>query len=116
MNLSRVIGPAIGALLISLFGISSVFSINAATYGFAVAEFLAHYDARNPNPVQGKPLEKVLSGADLVERPAPPAHLHHDVLVLVRVADVRRALPRGRQGELGIANPTGAHRATTALE
>src|SRR5262249_13901985 len=63
MNLSRVIGPAIGAPLIGLFGIASVFAITAGTYGFAVAGLLlAHYDARNPNPVQGRPLEKVLSG------------------------------------------------------
>jgi MFS family permease len=63
MNLSRVIGPAIGAPLVGIFGIASVFTINAATYAFAVAGLLlAKYDAHNPNPVQGKPLEKVLSG------------------------------------------------------
>ena len=33
---------------------------------FAVAGLLlARYDARNPNPVQGKPLEKVLSGVKI---------------------------------------------------
>src|SRR5689334_15686434 len=46
MNLSRVIGPAIGAPLIGLFGISSVFIINAFTYVFAVIGLvLARYDA-----------------------------------------------------------------------
>ena len=36
MNLSRVIGPAIGAPLYSLFGASPVFVLNAGTYLFAV--------------------------------------------------------------------------------
>ncbi|MEP6624530.1 MAG: MFS transporter [Acidimicrobiia bacterium] len=64
MNLSRVIGSAIGGALYAVLGIGWVFSINAATYAFAVAGLvLARYDARNPNPVEGKPLEKVLSGA-----------------------------------------------------
>ncbi|MGZ4675482.1 MAG: MFS transporter [Acidimicrobiia bacterium] len=64
MNLSRVIGSAIGAPLYVALGVGWVFSINAATYAFAVAGLvLAHYDARNPNPVTGKPLQKVLSGA-----------------------------------------------------
>src|SRR3954447_13461299 len=64
MNLSRVIGSAIGGVLYAVLGIGWVFSINAATYAFAVAGLvLARYDARNPNPVEGKPLEKVFSGA-----------------------------------------------------
>jgi MFS family permease len=64
MNLSRVIGGAIGGALYAVLGIEWVFAINAATYIFAVAGLvLARYDARNPNPPQGKPLEKVLSGA-----------------------------------------------------
>jgi MFS family permease len=37
MNLSRVIGPAIGAAIYASFGASPVFVINAATYLFAVA-------------------------------------------------------------------------------
>ncbi len=64
MNLSRVIGSAIGGALYAVLGIGWVFAINAATYAFAVAGLvLAKYDARNPNPVEGKPLEKVFSGA-----------------------------------------------------
>ena len=63
MNLSRVIGSAIGGALYAALGIQWVFAINAATYAFAVAGLvLAHYDARNPNPVVGGPLEKLLSG------------------------------------------------------
>jgi MFS family permease len=64
MNLSRVIGSAIGAPLYALLGVEWVFAINAVTYGFAVGGLvLARYDARNDHPVEGKPLEKVLSGA-----------------------------------------------------
>src|SRR3954471_4451532 len=64
MNLSRVIGSASGGVLYAVLGIGWLFSINAATYAFAVAGLvLARYDARNPNPVEGKPLEKVFSGA-----------------------------------------------------
>ena len=63
MNLSRVIGSAIGGALYAALGIQWVFAINAATYAFAVAGLvLARYDARNPNPVVGGPLEKLLSG------------------------------------------------------
>ena len=53
MNLSRVIGSAIGGVLYAVLGIGWVFAINAATYVFAVAGLvLARYDARNPNPVR----------------------------------------------------------------
>lgn len=69
MNLSRVIGSAIGGALYAVLGIGWVFGINAATYGFAVAGLvLAHYDARNPHPVEGRPLDKVLSGARIAWR------------------------------------------------
>jgi predicted MFS family arabinose efflux permease len=36
MNLSRVIGPAIGGLLLPFVDASGIFVINAATYGFAI--------------------------------------------------------------------------------
>ncbi len=36
MNLSRVIGPAIGGLLLPLVAAWGIFAINAATYGFAI--------------------------------------------------------------------------------
>ena len=67
MNLSRVIGPAIGAPLYAIFGNPApVFAINAATYLFAVAGLsLARYDARNPDPVEGRPLEKLFSGFNI---------------------------------------------------
>jgi MFS family permease len=40
MNLSRVIGPAIGAVLYAVLGAGPVFAVNALTYGFAVAGLL----------------------------------------------------------------------------
>ncbi len=67
MNLSRVIGPAIGAPLYAIFGNPApVFAINAATYLFAVAGLsLARYDERNPDPVEGRPMEKLFSGFNI---------------------------------------------------
>lgn len=63
MNLSRVIGSAIGGALYAGLGIEWVFAINATTYAFAVGGLvLARYDARNPHPVDGRPIEKLLSG------------------------------------------------------
>lgn len=63
MNLSRVLGPVVGAPLLAVFGAETVFAINASTYGFAVAGLmLARYDARNPHPIQGRIIEKLLSG------------------------------------------------------
>jgi MFS family permease len=40
MNLSRVLGPPIGALLLPVLGIGAVFGVNALTYLFAVAALL----------------------------------------------------------------------------
>src|SRR6478735_4093902 len=40
MNLSRVIGPAIGAPLYAAFGVGTVFAVNAGTYAFAIASLL----------------------------------------------------------------------------
>jgi predicted MFS family arabinose efflux permease len=69
MNLSRVLGPVVGAPLLAVFGAETVFAINAATYGFAVAGLvLARYDARNPHPLQGRILEKLLSGVRIAWR------------------------------------------------
>lgn len=63
MNLSRVIGPAIGAPLYALFGAAPVFLVNAATYLFAVvALIVARYSARNPQPMMERGLARLLSG------------------------------------------------------
>jgi MFS family permease len=63
MNLSRVIGPAIGAPLYTAFGIGTVFGLNAATYLFAVGALLvAHYHSRNPKPIEETGIARLLSG------------------------------------------------------
>jgi predicted MFS family arabinose efflux permease len=63
MNLTRVIGPAIGAVVYSQVGPGAVFGINAGTYGFAIAALLI---ARLPaRPTVGAPAlgpRQLLSG------------------------------------------------------
>jgi MFS family permease len=48
MNLSRVIGPAIGAVIYAGVGAAPVFVINAATYLFAIVALLAVQYPRHP--------------------------------------------------------------------
>ncbi len=64
MNASRVIGPAIGGVLFSLFGAAAVFSLNAVTYLFAVAAILAAtFPApADPHPHDPRGLRQLLSG------------------------------------------------------
>lgn len=63
MNLSRVIGPAIGAPLFAAFGAATVFGINALTYGFAVvALVVANYPTRNEQPMHERGFARLLSG------------------------------------------------------
>jgi MFS family permease len=63
MNLSRVIGPAIGAVVYSRTGAAPVFAINAGTYLFAVAGVvLARYRQYAPGEVQETGLARLLSG------------------------------------------------------
>jgi MFS family permease len=63
MNLSRVIGPAIGAPLYAAFGAATVFGLNALTYLFAVlAVVVARYSARNARPMQERGMARLLSG------------------------------------------------------
>lgn len=64
MNLSRVIGPAIGAPLYAFVGAAAVFGMNAATYLFAiVALWIARYPARTGGPPGGTLLARLASGA-----------------------------------------------------
>ena len=66
MNLSRVIGPAIGAPLYAAFGVGTVFGINAATYAFAIASLLvAKYPARIVRSAAESGLTRFLSGFKL---------------------------------------------------
>jgi MFS family permease len=63
MNLSRVIGPAIGAVIYSQFSAAPVFAINAGTYLFAVAGVvLARYRQYAPGVVEETGVSRLLSG------------------------------------------------------
>lgn len=63
MNLSRVIGPAIGAPIYTAIGAAPVFLINAATYLFAVvAVIVARYANRAPGEITETGLARLLSG------------------------------------------------------
>jgi len=69
MNLSRVIGPAIGAVIYSRTGAAPVFAINAGTYLFAVAGvILARYHPHAPGEVEERGLARLLSGFRLAAR------------------------------------------------
>jgi MFS family permease len=66
MNISRVIGPAIGGVLYPAFGAAPVFAINALTYLFAVAAILAVRFPRRDQREGGRP--SVFSGFRIVRR------------------------------------------------
>ena len=66
MNLSRVIGPAIGAPLYVVLGIGTVFGINAATYAFAIISLaIAKYPARIVRSAAETGIARFLSGFKL---------------------------------------------------
>ena len=63
MNLSRVVGPAIGAALYTRAGASAVFAVNAGTYLFAVAGLLlARYPRRVGAVVAERGFSRLASG------------------------------------------------------
>jgi MFS family permease len=63
MNLSRVIGPAIGALVFDKLDAGPVFAINAATYLFAVAGLMwARYPRYANGPSADRTEHRLLSG------------------------------------------------------
>jgi MFS family permease len=63
MNLSRVIGPAIGAPLYAVLGVATVFGLNALTYVFAIVALLvARYNTRNPTAIVETGVARLLSG------------------------------------------------------
>jgi MFS family permease len=67
MNLSRVVGPAIGGVLLPTIHASGVFALNAATYLFAVAGALAIRPvARSGGGEQG--LQRLLGGFTVARR------------------------------------------------
>jgi predicted MFS family arabinose efflux permease len=69
MNLSRVIGPAIGGVLYAELGAGWVFGINALTYVFAVIGLLwAHYPRYADAHIEERGMRRLLSGVRLVKR------------------------------------------------
>jgi MFS family permease len=63
MNLSRVIGPLLGAPLYAAFGAATVFAINAATYLFAILSLLvAKYARTAAHPVTERGMARLASG------------------------------------------------------
>jgi MFS family permease len=69
MNLSRVIGPIIGAALYARFSVGWVFAVNAVTYVFAVIGLLWARYARFANAnIEERGLARLLSGFRIVRR------------------------------------------------
>ncbi len=63
MNLSRVVGPAIGSLIYARFGVSWVFVGNAVSYLFIIGALLTVVvPAVIPNPLEPQGLRRVLGG------------------------------------------------------
>jgi MFS family permease len=69
MNLSRVIGPAIGAPLYVALGVGTVFGLNALTYVFAIASLVvARYPARPARSEGETGITRFLSGFKIAAR------------------------------------------------
>jgi MFS family permease len=69
MNLSRVIGPAIGSLIYSSTGAGAVFTINAGTYLFAITGLLlARSNMRKTSTIEERGLARLLSGFRIAAR------------------------------------------------
>ena len=76
MNLSRVIGPLIGALIYAKLDAAPVFAINAVTYLFAVIGLLwATYPRRTNARVAEQGFARLLSGARIARRDALISHI-----------------------------------------
>jgi MFS family permease len=69
MNLSRVIGPAIGGALYAAFDAAPVYALNASTYLFAIVALLvASYPGRTGAVVEERGLRRLLSGVQIARR------------------------------------------------
>ncbi len=80
MNLSRVIGPTIGAVLYTHLGPASVFAVNAATYAFIIWPLLTvGYARRSGAVIHERGIERLWSGFRIVG--ADPV-LHRTIMVL----------------------------------
>jgi MFS family permease len=76
MNLSRVIGPAIGAVLYATLGAGPVFVVNALTYGFAVVGLLwASYERRIGARIDERGLSRLLSGVRIARHDPVIRHI-----------------------------------------
>jgi MFS family permease len=70
MNLSRVIGPAIGGLLLSKVDASGLFTITASTYLFAVMGVLSIKPVSQPAVGEGFGLRRLMGGFAVARRDA----------------------------------------------
>ena len=71
LNLSRVVGPPVGALLYSRIGPASVFAVNMATFVFSLsAVLLVSYSRFGGGHVAGGQLDRLLSGFRLARADA----------------------------------------------
>ncbi|HVT63870.1 MAG TPA: MFS transporter [Mycobacteriales bacterium] len=68
MNLSRVIGPAIGGLLLSKLDASGLFALTASTYLFAVVGVLSIKPVRQPAVDGGFGVRRLLGGFAVARR------------------------------------------------
>jgi MFS family permease len=68
MNLSRVIGPAIGGLLLPAIKASGVFAVNAGTYLFAVAGVLMIHSVPQAKPATDQGWRRLLGGVSVARR------------------------------------------------
>jgi predicted MFS family arabinose efflux permease len=104
MNLSRVIGPAIGAPLYVAFGVGTVFGLNALTYAFAIASLLvAKYPPRHASRGPDSPRPVPVGVQDAGGRPADPSCARDSGRVLVLLVDLRRVDARDRGETSGSA-------------
>ena len=110
MNLSRVIGPAVGGVLYASFDVSLVFAVNAVTYVFAIIGLLwARYARRAGGPPAEHGLTRILSGIRIA-RGDP--FIRHILLTLASFSFLCLAfvglMPQVAQHELGI-DPKSTH-------
>ncbi|MCJ7673355.1 MAG: MFS transporter [Acidimicrobiia bacterium] len=71
MNLSRVVGPAIGAAIYAAAGAAPVFIVNATTYLFAIVALLAVRYPRHPASAAGRQVMQRLVEGFVVARRDP---------------------------------------------
>jgi MFS family permease len=111
MNLSRVIGPAIGGILYTRFDAGPVFAINAVTYLFAVIGLLwARYARRANAVIAERGVARLVSGLRIARR---DRLIRHVLLTLATFSFVSVTfvgiMPVIAESNLGIAPRSGAY-------